>query len=80
MQRLITLGLESLQSERLTTNKSLSIITFDPNNTRFRTALEPPEDDDVIRFTKLKPLGREAKCIRWLICIPALTTLARLLQ
>jgi hypothetical protein len=58
LQRIFTLGLQSLQSEGLTTTyKSASTITFNPHNTRFRTPLEP-EEDDVIRCTKLRPLGR----------------------
>jgi hypothetical protein len=57
LERLITLGLQSLQSQGLTTTyKSLTATTFNPHNTRFRTPLQP-EDDDVIRSTKLRPLG-----------------------
>ena len=57
LQRIITLGLQSLQSEGLTTTyKSASTITFNPHNTRFRTPLEP-DQDDVIQYTKLRPLG-----------------------
>ncbi|KAI1300448.1 kinase-like protein [Xylaria venustula] len=58
LQRIFTLGLQSLQSEGLTTTyKSASTITFNPHNTRFRTQLEPEEDDE-IQITKLRPLGR----------------------
>jgi hypothetical protein len=57
MQRLITLGLQSLQSEALTTTyKSPSTITINPHNIRFKTPLEPAEDK-VIRYKKLRPLG-----------------------
>ncbi|KAH8889934.1 kinase-like protein [Thozetella sp. PMI_491] len=58
LQRIFTLGLQSLQSQGLTTTyKSASTITFNPHNTRFRTPLEPEEDDE-IKITKLRPLGR----------------------
>ncbi|KAK3371644.1 kinase-like protein, partial [Lasiosphaeria ovina] len=58
LERLITLGLQSLRSEAMTTTyQTASTITYNPHNTRFRTPLEP-EANDVIRFTKLKPLGR----------------------
>jgi hypothetical protein len=40
-----------------TTYQTASTITYNPHNTRFRTPLEP-EANDVIRFTKLRPLGR----------------------
>ncbi|KAK3333955.1 kinase-like domain-containing protein [Cercophora scortea] len=43
-----------------TTYQPMSTITYNPHNTRFRTPLEP-ETNDVIRFTKLKPLGRGAQ-------------------
>ncbi|KAK3369804.1 hypothetical protein B0T24DRAFT_681794 [Lasiosphaeria ovina] len=57
LQRIFTLGLQSLQSKGLTTTyKSASTITFNPHNTRFKTPLEPDEDD-AIRYTKLRPLG-----------------------
>ncbi|CAJ2508217.1 Uu.00g094030.m01.CDS01 [Anthostomella pinea] len=58
MQRIFTLGLQALQFEGLTTTyKSASTITINPHNTRFRTPLEPAEEDQ-IRFTRVKPLGR----------------------
>jgi len=58
MQRLINLGLQSLQSEALTTAyKLLSTATYNPYNTRFKTPLEP-EKDEVIRYTKLGELGK----------------------
>jgi hypothetical protein len=44
MQRLINLGLQSLQSEALTTTyKPLS--TVNTHDTRFKTLLEPEEDE-----------------------------------
>jgi hypothetical protein len=55
LQRIFTLGLESLRSQGLaTTHKSVS---FNPHYTSFKTPLEPKEAND-IRFTKLRPLGR----------------------
>ncbi|KAK4129993.1 kinase-like protein [Trichocladium antarcticum] len=58
LERLVTLGLESLRSGAMTsTYQSVSTTTYNPHNTRFRTLLEP-EEDHVIRFTKLRPLGR----------------------
>ncbi|KAK3692872.1 kinase-like protein [Podospora appendiculata] len=57
-QRLINPGLQSLQSEALTsTYMPPSTAIFNPHNTRFRTSLEP-EGDKVIWYTKLKPLGK----------------------
>ena len=57
MQQLINLGLQSLQSEALTTTyKPPSTATYNPHNTRFKTPLEP-EKDEVIRYTKLRRLG-----------------------
>ncbi|KAH8746080.1 kinase-like protein [Diaporthe sp. PMI_573] len=58
LERLITLGLQSLGPGTMTTTyQTTSTITYNPHNTRFRTPLEP-EANDVIRFTKLRPLGR----------------------
>lgn len=58
LQRLVTVGLQSLQSEALmATNMPSSSVIFNPHNTRFRTPLQAAVDD-VIRFTKLRPLGR----------------------
>ncbi|CZR52893.1 uncharacterized protein PAC_02770 [Phialocephala subalpina] len=58
MQQLINLGLQSLQSEALTTtHKPSSTATYNPHNTRFKTPLEP-EEDEVIRYTKLGRLGK----------------------
>jgi hypothetical protein len=56
MQRLITLGLQSLKSEALTTTKSLSTAVFNPHNTRLFTSHQP-EESEVKRYTKLRPLG-----------------------
>jgi hypothetical protein len=55
MQRLITLGLQSLQSEGLTTTYQPSS-TVNTHDTRFQTELQP-EEDEVIRYTKLGLLG-----------------------
>lgn len=58
MQQLINLGRQSLQSAALTTtHKPSSTATYNPHNTRFKTPLEP-EKDEVIRFTKLRRLGK----------------------
>jgi serine/threonine protein kinase len=58
MQQLINLGLQSLQSEALTTTyKPSSTATYNPHNTRFKTPLEP-EEDEMIRYTKLGRLGK----------------------
>ncbi|KAI0815414.1 kinase-like protein [Xylaria sp. FL0064] len=56
LQRIITRGLQSLRSEAQTTTyyRSLTINTHD---TRFRTPLEP-RNDDVTRYIKLRRLGR----------------------
>lgn len=59
--RALTLGLEALRSQAMTTTyQTGSTTTYNPHNTRFRTPIEP-EAKDVIRSTKLRPLGRGAQ-------------------
>lgn len=61
MQQLINLGLQSLQSKALTTTHKPSLTaTYNPYNTRFKTLLEPKEDE-VIRYTKLVWLGKRGQ-------------------
>jgi serine/threonine protein kinase len=51
------LGLQSLQSEALTTTyKPSSTATYNPHNTWFKSPLEP-EKDEVIRYTKFGRFG-----------------------
>ncbi|KAI0113279.1 hypothetical protein F4814DRAFT_421343 [Daldinia grandis] len=59
LQQIFTLGLQSFQSERLTTTyKSALMITFNLYNTRFKTPFKPKKDDK-IQIIKLKPLGKK---------------------
>lgn len=54
----LNLGLQSPQSDAITaTYKASPKVTYNSYNTRFKTPLEP-EEDEVIRYTKLGRLGK----------------------